>query len=153
MKIKIVCLNPDCMVQQNYGGSVEMEDMGNFVPCHQCVVSDASKKKKLLLLNSPIVTGFGKYTWEECPTQNAIDLVHREDVELVSAIGHEATASLMSIILGVPVEVRRVKILMPYDGTSALVFRLLDRLPEGEVLDTEKLSILNYRFGLLHYNI
>ena len=151
--IKIVCLNPDCMVQQNYGGSVELEDMGNFVPCHQCIVSEVSKIKKLLLLNSPIVTGFGKYTWEECSTQAAIDLVHREDVELVSAIGHEATASLMSIILGVPVEVRRVKILMPYDGTSALVFRLLDRLPEGEVLDTEKLSILNYRFGLLHYNI
>jgi len=57
----------------------------------------------------------------------------------VSAIGHEATAKIVSSRLGVSVQVNRVSIqLKPSD--VLVVFQLLTRLPEGKILSEDEMK-------------
>jgi len=62
----------------------------------------------------------------------------RKGFEVVSAIGHPATASLASKVLGIEVPANRIEIALE-DGDEALVFQLMVRLPEGTVLNEDEL--------------
>ena len=62
-----------------------------------------------------------------------------------SAVGHEATASLLSKILGVEVPMRRVPIYAK-PGDVLVHFGLRTRLPEGRVLSEEELRQLDFYF-------
>jgi len=63
----------------------------------------------------------------------------------ISAIGHEATAKIVSSRLGVSVQVNRVSIqLKPSD--ILVVFQLLTRLPEGKVLSEEEMRNVQARW-------
>lgn len=55
-----------------------------------------------------------------------------------SAVGHEATAKILSEILGVTVPAQRKAIKLQI-GDAVLVFQLLQRLPEGKILNEEEL--------------
>jgi len=105
--------------------------------------------KKLLILNSPILTGWGEYSWEPLTLRKAQELARA--TELVSAVGHEGTASFLTGLLGVKVPVNRIRAQMPEDGQMALVLRLKERLPEGKVLSEEELQKVDYDLGLLSY--
>ena len=60
---------------------------------------------------------------------------------IVSAVGHESTAKVLSQLLGIEVPVNRVEIkLKPKD--AVLVFQILKRLPEGKVLNEDELKEL-----------
>jgi len=61
----------------------------------------------------------------------------------LSAIGHEATAKLLTELLGADIPYNRVAVEM-HPGDQALHFVLRQRLPEGTVLDIEALSALQY---------
>jgi len=67
--------------------------------------------------------------------------------EFVSAIGHEATATLLTKLLGVEVPFRRIAIsAKPGDVLVHFVLSLRTRLPEGRVLSEEELRQLDYYF-------
>jgi len=57
----------------------------------------------------------------------------------VSAIGHEATAKIISVQLGIQVPVNRVAIKLTSSDILA-VYQLLTRLPEGKVLTDEEMK-------------
>ena len=101
----------------------------------------------LYLLNSPVLTGYGQWQFTgPLPLAQARDLV--ADGQAVSAIGHAATAQHLARLLGCAVPSRRQRAeLQP--GDRALVYRLLQRLPEGQVLDAAALADLLAEFGLL----
>jgi len=61
----------------------------------------------------------------------------------VSAVGHEATAKLLSQLLGVEVPYSRATVYMK-PGDKAIHFFLKTRLPEGKVLTLEELKRLDY---------
>jgi hypothetical protein len=61
----------------------------------------------------------------------------------VSAIGHEATAQLLSKLLGIPIPSNRITIFMK-ENDIGLHFFLKERLPEGKVLTEEELKTLQY---------
>ncbi|MBS7618508.1 DUF1874 domain-containing protein [Candidatus Bathyarchaeota archaeon] len=61
----------------------------------------------------------------------------------ISAVGHEATAKLLSRVLGLPVPSIRNSIFME-KGDKAVHFFLKQRLPEGVVLDETELTKLDY---------
>jgi hypothetical protein len=61
----------------------------------------------------------------------------------VSAVGHEATAQLLSRLLGVTIPYNRIQIFMQ-PGDRALHFFLKTRLPEGRVLTEGELKQLDY---------
>jgi hypothetical protein len=61
----------------------------------------------------------------------------------ISAVGHEATAKLLSQLLGIQVPMeRRTVFLRP--GDMAIHFFLKSRLPEGVVLTEEQLRSLDF---------
>jgi len=76
--------------------------------------------------------------------EEARELVRWWGDSFVSAIGHEATAKLLEMILGRAVPVNRVAVTLKH-GDEALIFALKGRLPEGAVVkDVEELKRIGY---------
>jgi hypothetical protein len=70
-----------------------------------------------------------------------------EEKEFISAIGHEATAKILSDLLGINIPCNRIAVKMkPWD--SAIHFVLKTRLPEGKVLTEEELKELEFTLVL-----
>jgi len=63
--------------------------------------------------------------------------------DFISAIGHEATASLLTEILDVEIPMNRISVRMNI-GDRGLHFMLYQRLPEGKILTKEELEELQY---------
>ena len=98
------------------------------------------------LLNSPVLTGYGEFRFDGPLTLDAARAFAAR--EPCSAIGHDGTARFLSARLGVDVPCQRASIRMQ-PGDQALVLRLLERLPEGSVLDADAMAELPHEFGLL----
>ena len=98
------------------------------------------------LLNTPILTTYGHYRFEGPLPLSAARQFAEQGAQ--SAIGHAGTAEFLSQRLRVEVPNRRDAVRMQ-PGDQALVFRLLKRLPEGSVLDSEALAGTAHEFGLL----
>jgi hypothetical protein len=100
----------------------------------------------LYILNSPILTDFGLYRYKKITTLQAKKIL--KNSTFVSAIGHEATAMFLSNLLEVEIQYNRVAVVMQ-KGDTALVFKLLVRLNEGQVLKPNELCEKDYTLGLL----
>lgn len=99
------------------------------------------------LLNTPLVTNEGHYVVRRLRGAEARKLVHTHGSE--SAIGHAATAALVSELLDVDCPLRRVEFRQE-PGQRALVFRLNHRLAEGKVLSCRAdLEEVGYSFWLM----
>lgn len=102
---------------------------------------------KIAVLNGPIVTSFGNYTYFPIPIESAKILINA--AEFSSFIGHESTAQIISQLLEKPLGYNR-KELKQKIGQIALVFRLKQRAPEGAILTEEELEKIGYEFGILY---
>ena len=99
----------------------------------------------IYILNAAIIPSYGKYIFRRMEIEEARELVKQG---FVSAIGHEGTARVLSEMLGTEIPVNRIRVSMePRD--KAIVFRLLQRLPEGKVLSREELEKVPFELGLL----
>ena len=98
------------------------------------------------LLNSPVLTAFGSYVFHGplSPEVARAKIPKRA----ISAIGHETTALFLSWLLDMPVEPARIMVRME-PGDTALVLKLLERLPEGKVLGVEELKGIPFELGWL----
>lgn len=97
------------------------------------------------VLNTPVLPNPGTYRLERITIEQAKELLSEG---FTSAIGHEATAEVLSALLDIPIPMNRIQISME-PGDKALVFRLLTRLPEGKVLSKEELLALPWELNLL----
>ncbi|MEM3260091.1 MAG: DUF1874 domain-containing protein [Thermoplasmata archaeon] len=68
---------------------------------------------------------------------------------ITSIVGHEATANLLTKILGFEVKCNRVAVTLKKDDV-VYVFQLLERLPEGQILTEDQLKNMKYKFLLVH---
>lgn len=107
----------------------------------------ADSPERLAVLSTPVVTADGTYTMESITAERAARLAAEADLD--SAVGHEATAAILSTILGVNVPVCR-QTLTQQVGQRALVFKLNDRRPEpGQELSRRELEEIGFSFKLL----
>ncbi len=62
----------------------------------------------------------------------------------ISAVGHQATADVLSKLLDIPVLFNRIEVKLQ-KGDVLIVFQLLKRLEEGKVLTEEEIKSLPYK--------
>lgn len=100
---------------------------------------------KNFILNSPILTNWGKFKFQPIGLESARKFASEP---FTSAIGHESTAKILSVLLGQKIPANRAAIKMQ-PGDRALVFRLKARPSEGKILNQEEIEEIGYEFGLL----
>jgi len=100
---------------------------------------------KLALLNTTIATVDGIFEVRTVSLEKAIKLAKDNENNLLSAIGHESTAQIMTELLGVSVPVNRIQFAQEI-GQAALVFKLKGRAPEGVILTKEEIEKIGYEF-------
>lgn len=107
------------------------------------------REHDLLLTNSPRLTGegFGIYGSGPLSNENAIETIRNaaETEQLVSAIGHEATANALSALTGVSVPMNRIQVSQE-PGQEMIAVQLDRRLPEGVILNEEALRNIGFSF-------
>lgn len=107
--------------------------------------------EKLLLLNAPVLTEFGDFRFKRLSLDEAQALIKEfadASKPIISAIGHAATAEIMTALLQHPVAANRCEVRQT-TAEVALVFKLKARMPEGKVLNREEIETLGYDFGQL----
>lgn len=107
---------------------------------------------KLAILNTSIVTADGSYTLESITPERACWLaksaVGAEGGGLDSAVGHDATAAILTTLLGVEVPVNR-QLFAQEPGQQALIFKLNGRPEPGKELSQDELEAIGFSFKLL----
>ena len=102
--------------------------------------------KKLAILNTSILTVTGTFELKDITLQEAQQLVQNN--EILSAVGHQSTADILTTLLGVQVPMNRIMFEQKQEQ-KALVFKLLGRPEEGKILTVEEIEEIGYKFQLL----
>jgi hypothetical protein len=102
----------------------------------------------LYIINASTLTKYGLGKFSDFLTIGDAQLIL--ETGFVSAIGHEASAIVLSQILNIAIPVNRIHIKMQ-SGDDALILRLPQRLLEGKVLDETVLKKLDFELGLLKH--
>ena len=103
---------------------------------------------RLLLLGSATVAAEGDYRYRVVADQDAIALVRAHAGSVASRIGHAPTASLLTEILGLPVQVDRSSSRQDV-GETAVVVRPRSRVPRVGELRRDELIAVGLEWGLL----
>ena len=101
---------------------------------------------KLAILNTSILTVTGTFELKDITLQEAQQLVQNN--EILSAVGHQSTADILTTLLGTEVPMNRI-LFEQETGQKALVFKLLGRPEEGKILSVEEIEQIGYKFQLL----
>ena len=101
---------------------------------------------KLVILNSSILTTTGIFELKDVSLQEAQRLV--KENEILSAVGHQSTAEILTTLLGTEVPMNRI-MFEQEQGQMALVFKLLGRPEEGKILTQEEIEAIGYKFQIL----
>lgn len=104
--------------------------------------------KRVILMNSPVATVPGTYEFAPTTAEVVLDFLTGGN-EVLSYIGHPATAEVMSVLLGVPIESNR-GMYQHEVGDVVVIFRMLKRLPEGAVLNADEIAEIGYEFAFFN---
>jgi len=100
---------------------------------------------KTLLLNCAILTGHGGFTYKPITVNEAKDLLVNG---FESAIGHSATAQVLSTILEREIPVNRIQA-KQQTGQTAIVFQMNRRIEEGKILNFQEIEDIGYTLNRL----
>ena len=95
----------------------------------------------IALFNGTVATTNGLYEISDIDTDTARELL--QTYGFISAIGHEATATIMRELLEQPIMMNRIQFHQEV-GQIAIVFKLKERPDEGVVLNREEVEDIGY---------
>ncbi|WP_069998036.1 YddF family protein [Cellulosilyticum sp. I15G10I2] len=98
-------------------------------------------KLPVVLFNGTVATTNGIYSIKDIDVTSARNYI--DQLGFISAIGHEATAEIMSELIGQEVPMNRIQFYQQV-GQLAIVFKLKERPPEGVVLEKEEIKHIGY---------
>jgi len=97
----------------------------------------------IAILNTSILTADGVAVMQTISLDQAKALIDNQEV--LSAVGHESTAQILTNLLEVEIPVNRIQFEQQC-GQTALVFKLNGRAPEGKILSAEEVEAIGYSF-------
>ena len=101
------------------------------------------------ILNCAIVTSVGNFTLKDITLEEAKEII--EDKDVLSAVGHQSTADVLTSLLEREVPMNRITFKQE-GGQSAIVLKLNGRIPEGRILSQQEIEEIGYSFQLLTMN-
>jgi len=101
----------------------------------------------LAVLNTSILTADGIYRLRTVSLDEALVLVDLA-TGLDSAVGHAATAAILTELLGTEVPVHR-QLFVQKPGQLALVFKMKGRPEEGQILSRDEIEAMGYELKVL----
>jgi len=98
------------------------------------------------LFNGTVATTNGLYRINDID----VDMAKRyiKQYGFISAIGHKATAEIMSELLGINIPMNRIQFHQEI-GQIAVVFKLNERPPEGDILNRQEMERIGYSFKIM----
>ncbi|MBK5253902.1 MAG: DUF1874 domain-containing protein [Peptostreptococcaceae bacterium] len=105
-----------------------------------------NKNLPIVFLNGTVATTNGIYRIRDIDLESAIKLVNKHTY--ISAIGHEATAEIMTELLGVKIVLNRIQFKQEVNQ-MAIVFKLNDRPTEGVVLSKKEVEAIGHSLKLM----
>ncbi len=104
----------------------------------------------IAILNGAIITADGEYSCRTISLEECKKLIQSAS-EIISAVGHKATAEIITDLLEREVTLNRIDFHQEA-GQQALVFKLNRRPPEGIILTRDEIEAFGYQFQLLSRN-
>lgn len=104
-------------------------------------------KKPVAILNGAVITAEGVYSCRTISLAEGKRLIQSAPA-VISAVGHNATAEIISDLLGMDIPLNRIDFHQEA-GQQALVFKLNRRPPEGVILSRDEIEAFGYYFQLL----
>ena len=104
--------------------------------------------KKLAILNTSIITSEGIFSLRDISLEEARKLAIDNRDNLLSAVGHQSTAAILTTLLGVEIKMNRINFIQE-QHQEALVFKLLGRPEEGRILTLSEIEGIGYKFQML----
>ena len=98
------------------------------------------------LFNGTVATTDGLYRIQDIDTDKARKYLKEND--FISAIGHKATAEIMSDLLEVPIPMNRIQFHQEI-GQIVIAFKLNQRPPEGDVLSRAEVEGIGYQLKII----
>lgn len=98
------------------------------------------------LFNGTVATTNGLYRIDDIDIESAKKFI--QEYNFISAIGHKATAEIMSELLGIVVPMNRIQFHQEV-GQLVIVFKLNCRPPEGTILNREEIERIGYGLKIM----
>lgn len=122
----------------------KLEDVAKYADSVQ--IHYMKKPLPIAILNTTILTADGNFTLKTISFEEAKELLR--DKEILSAVGHESTAQILTELLETSVPVNRIQF-EQQSGQKALCFKLNGSSQEGFILSAEEIEKIGYEFKLL----
>ncbi|MBS4538402.1 DUF1874 domain-containing protein [Clostridium sp. D2Q-11] len=106
----------------------------------------SNEKLPIALFNGTIATTNGTYKISDIGLAEARNMI--KDHGFISAIGHEATAEILSEILEMKVPRNRIEFHQKI-GQYAIVLKMKERAPEGKILTRYEMEKIGYNLKLM----
>lgn len=103
----------------------------------------------IYLLNSPVLTSFGKFTYHPITIEQIKNMLKEEIFK--SAIGHESTAQLLTKLLDIKVDYNRIAI-HQQDEDILIVIKLNIRAEANKEYSTNEIIEAGFETGILIKN-
>ena len=103
----------------------------------------------IFIINSPVITSFGSYTYIETSVDEIKEILEKESY--ISAIGHEEIAVLLSRILNIKVMVNRITISQK-PGDKLIVIKPKPRLELDRNYSDKDIEEIGFELGILERN-